>query len=111
MLLIALLLSQSVYGRYVIEREMAEKRDARATELEVITGRAEALQAKVEHLKNERGIEEEIRGRFDVAKEGERVVILLEDKEATGTPGMPEREINTAEGETKGLFETLMFWR
>ncbi len=77
--LLALFIGRSVYERITIEREMVEKLDERTEELSVLEQRAELLNSKVEHLKNDRGIEEELRTRFDVAKEGEQVVIIIDD--------------------------------
>jgi hypothetical protein len=57
---------------------MKDKLDAKKASLEELKGRASVLESKVEYLENERGIEEELRNRFDVAKEGEQVIILLD---------------------------------
>ncbi len=76
--LFALLMGKSVYERFTIEREMALKLEERMKELHTLEERAALLESKVEHLKNDRGIEEELRTRFDVAKEGEQVVIIVE---------------------------------
>ena len=40
----------------------------------------------MEYLSGERGIEEEIRKHFDVAKEGEQVVIIVDKEEEELTP-------------------------
>lgn len=76
----SVVLSISVYDRYVVSREMQMKLEEKYTELEKLEIRAETLGAKVEYLGDERGIEEELRSRFDVAKEGEQVVVLLDSK-------------------------------
>lgn len=81
LLLLTAVLSVSVYERFTIEREMAERREAAEAELAELQARADALQEQVEHLNNERGIEEELRSRFDVAKEGEQVVVIIDDEE------------------------------
>ena len=75
--LIAGFLSLSVYTRFGVEREMAEKRESVARELESLQTQANALEAQVHGLQSERGIEEEIRNRYQVSKKGEQVVVVL----------------------------------
>ncbi|HEX4799491.1 MAG TPA: septum formation initiator family protein [Candidatus Paceibacterota bacterium] len=87
---VSILLTVSVYHRFVASRDMRERLDVRKAELVELEMRAEALQAKVNHLSDERGVEEELRSRFDVAKEGEQVVILIDERDnrtqATNSP-------------------------
>lgn len=83
--LCAFLLSFSVYDRYVVSREIQAKLDARYEELEELEMRAATLSTKVSYLEDERGIEEELRNRFDVAKEGEQVVILVDKRSGKET--------------------------
>lgn len=73
------LMAMSVFERFTVEREMASRREEAEMELQALRQRAAALEAQVEYLEDERGMEAEIRDRFDVAKEGEQVVIILED--------------------------------
>ena len=68
----------SAYKRYQVEREMADRRASAEAELQALHDRAVSLEEKVDHLENQRGLEEEIRTRFDVAREGEQVVIILD---------------------------------
>lgn len=80
--IVVVLLGRSVYARYMVERDMLQRRHVVEQEQIELRQRKEAMQEKVEYLEGDRGIEEEVRKRFDVAKEGEQVVILLgEDKE------------------------------
>lgn len=71
-------LSFSVYDRYVIEREVSARLYEKEAELEAIRERKASLLEKVEYLNDESGVEAEIRKHFDVAKEGEQVVVLVE---------------------------------
>ncbi len=73
----------------------------------------EVLEAKVQYLENDRGIEEELRNRFDVAKEGEQVVILLDRKDKKKEEDLVEDVIsNSREGVTSedSVLNTLKFW-
>lgn len=113
LLLFAGFLAVSAHERYVVEREMAEKLNDRKEELRLMEQRAQALRAKVEHLENDRGIEEELRGRFDVAKEGEQVVIIIDDptkKELKqGVVNTSTALENSVESE-QSLWEMFKFW-
>lgn len=79
--LIAVFVSFSAYDRYTIAKEMKIKLEDRRVQLEEVKNRAQVLETKVEYFENDRGIEEELRNRFDVAKEGEQVVVLIDAKE------------------------------
>ena len=78
LLVIALVIGWSAYTRYEIAAEMAERRyelEAEAAELEV---RKTDLEKQVDYLSHERGIEAEMRRQFDVALEGEQVVVIVD---------------------------------
>lgn len=81
-LMVSAVLAMSVYERFTIEREMAERRRSAETELRELSERKRELESKVEYLSAEHGIEAEIRKHFDVAREGERVVVIVDGQEA-----------------------------
>ncbi len=99
------LLSVSVFERYQKERETAVKYAERSAELVELNARAAALETKVAYMQSTRGIEDEIRHRYDVVKEGERAVIIMDEEKATTTPLPPLPE------EERGFFSRLLFWR
>jgi len=114
LLIVLGLLSWSVLERYSVERDMAAKRAEKEAELSQLEERAAALEAKVDHLRNERGLEEEIRSRFDVAKEGEQVVILLDSEDAAPTVSAPEDTASAPPPEVRvhrSPLDWLFFWR
>lgn len=78
----------SAYDRYQIARDMADRRLSVEAEKERLVERKAELEADVLYLSNERGIEAEMRRQFDVAREGEQVVIIVDDEAtaATATP-------------------------
>jgi cell division protein FtsB len=93
LLILTALMSVSAYDRYRIARDMAERRDVVERELDALYERKAELETDVQYLNGERGIEAEMRRQFDVAKEGEQIVIIVEDDEkaepiemATTTP-------------------------
>ena len=81
LIIIAGFMSVAVYQRFNVEREMAERKAEVVREREELLQRKAELEERVEYLSGERGIEEEIRKHFDVAKEGEQVVIIVEKEE------------------------------
>jgi hypothetical protein len=76
--------------------------EERRADLEALEARVGSLDEKVNYLENERGIEEELRNRFDVAKEGEKVVVILEEK-AKLTPN------DTETNDAKDISENVLF--
>lgn len=95
LLVVVFFLGTAVYERYTIEREMHMRRVETQEQKQELIQRKADLEEKVEYLSGDRGIEEEIRTHFDVAKEGETVVILVgeedEDKNDGVTPVPSEK--------------------
>jgi cell division protein FtsB len=81
LLVVCLFTAHSAYGRYAIARDMAERRVAAERELAELETRRAVLKEQVEYITSERGIEAEMRRQFDIAREGERVVIILDEPE------------------------------
>jgi len=83
LVMISLYLAYVTYNRYVIEQEMSARQLDAEKELKTLEQRRDTLQKKVDYLSNDRGIEAEMRRNFDVAREGEKVVVILDDVQAT----------------------------
>jgi cell division protein FtsB len=79
-LLLAFWVGWSAYVRYDIAMEMSDRRDKEQHQAAVLEARKEALNEQVKYLSGERGIESEMRRQFDVALEGEQVVVIVEDE-------------------------------
>ena len=109
---LAVFLSTAVYHRYVVATDTKEKLEERRVDLEALQLRAEVLNTKVEYLENERGIEEELRNRFDVAKEGEQVVVIIDDRENREPTATSETNSIIMEEESlgKNLLKLFKFW-
>jgi len=111
-LVLSLFLATTVYDRYTVAQDIKSKLEIRKTELAELEHRAQVLKSKVQYLEGERGIEEELRTRFDVVKEGEQVVILIDERRkintstqgATGTPSLDSTP------QKKGFLDFLKFW-
>lgn len=78
-------LSFSVFDRFVVEREVSLRLEQTQSEYEDLQDRRDLIEGKVEYLRDDRGVEAEIRKHFDVAGEGEQVVVLLDDDKSKVT--------------------------
>ena len=67
-----------VYGIYTKVSESSKDRKSAERELVDLEAREKMLLEKVERGNSERGQEEQIREKFNVAKEGESVIILVD---------------------------------
>lgn len=85
LLVLAVFVSISTFERYTIAKDMAGDRAEAEAELEALKKRHSDLEAEVKYLSNERGIEAEMRRQFDVARDGEKVVVIVEEKPAEAT--------------------------
>ena len=95
-------LGVATFQRFSVERDMYARRAEAEAEKAAALARMANLEAQVEYLEGERGIEEEIRKHFDVARDGETVVILTgEDPELQDTPASSTKQ-------TKKWYQ---FWR
>lgn len=107
---LTVLLTLSAHERFVAARDAAEKRAERALELERLKLRAAALEAQVEYIESDHGIEAEIREKFDVARPNEKVVVVVGD-EAAGAAALSALE-EAPEPEPPSLWrQILFFWR
>lgn len=93
LLVVVVFLGISVYERYTTERVMADRLETVETEYRDLRTREAKLREQVEYLQGERGIEEELRRNFDVAKPGEQVVVLTGEAEVVPTTTPVAREV------------------
>lgn len=86
---VSIMLCFSVYERYKVKSEMTERREETEKDLTALKERKYIIEKKVDYLSREEGVEAEIRRHFDVAREGEQVVVLVgadEEKEIIPIP-------------------------
>lgn len=103
LLALTLLVGWSAFTRYQIASEMAERREKMEAEAVTLEERKINLQKQVDYLSNERGIEAEMRRQFDVALEGEQVVVIIDPEE-----GEAIQPLSSTTPKTKAWYE---FWR
>lgn len=100
----------NTYDRFVVERDMAQKLETKKAELNKLNQSAEIIRAKVEHLKNDRGIEEELRNRFDVVKEGEQTVIIIDEEKTKNKQTTLTGSSSTEQEKTSSWLGVFKFW-
>jgi len=71
--------SWGVYKKYSLSKSELENSQS---DLAVLEEKKQTIETKIEKLQTETGIEKEIRSKFDVAREGEKLIVIVEDKVA-----------------------------
>ena len=69
---------KAAWGAYLKYSESEEKLALSSLERDKLGNRRKRLSAQISRLETDRGIEEEIRNTFRVAKEGERLIVILD---------------------------------
>jgi len=78
LLLVFVLLAKGTWAVYKKASFAKYNRDLAENELTVLYEREEALQEELTRLGTQRGLEEEIRQKFDVGREGEQLIVLVD---------------------------------
>lgn len=71
--------SWGVYKKYSLSKSELENSQS---DLAALEEKKQTIENKIKKLQTETGIEKEIRSKFDVAKEGEKLIVIVEDKVA-----------------------------
>lgn len=87
--LVIIALAGSIFRLYEKERQVGLERVTLFEEVERLRVRQRELAAEVEKLATERGLEEEIREKFNVVKPGEKVISLVANETPTSSPPLP----------------------
>lgn len=95
--IVLVLLIKGNWGLYLKERESGENVARVSKEYEDLMTRRANLQNVNEKLKTEEGVEEEIREKFQVSKDGENVMVIVDSP--TNTPQIEVKK--------KGWFENV----
>src|SRR4051812_37175339 len=75
--IVIILIARGVFGVYAKEKATRDELARVDNEKGVIQTRYDSLENNSERLKTEEGMEAEIRGKFDVAKSGEGVIVIV----------------------------------
>ncbi len=77
---VVFILTKGVFGMYQKNVRASERAQDALTELAKVEKREASLNKNLGHIKTSRGVEEELRRKFDVAREGEHLLVII-DKE------------------------------
>ena len=94
LLILLILLAISIKSTWNIYKKYKESKEYiqhSRQELTLVTERQKELESKVEELHTEKGIEKEIRTNFNVAKEGEQVIIIVPDESKEEVPAVSKK--------------------
>lgn len=85
--ILCVFVGKATFSMYQSNNLTEEKRKIAESELMAVKARESSLRAQIISLKTERGVEEELREKFRVVKNGEGVIIVVDQdkKEATTT--------------------------
>ena len=101
LLVLAVFLSGATWEVYQKEKNARAERDIALEAHESLTERKEKLSDDLTALESERGLEEEFRKRFPVAREGEEVIILVDAKDTAPS---------STESTERGFWGTVRGW-
>lgn len=85
LLVMTVLLVKGAYTMVLTERESAEGAEFLALEVASLSAREAVLGEAIEKLNTEDGIEEEIKSKYNVAREGEYVAVIVDRPERGAT--------------------------
>ena len=103
LLTIFIFIVRGTWDIYKKSQESKRKLNLAETEFIELEEKKSSIEHRIDRLSTETGIEEEIRSKFDVVRDGEEVIVIVDAKEATAT------EPETTKG-IKGFFTTFFSW-
>ncbi len=81
LLLVVILISNAALKMYKRSKDTKEYLKAVEIQYLALEARYNASTEDLEYLKSETGMEREIRSKFDLAKEGEKAILIIEEEE------------------------------
>lgn len=87
LILLLVILIRGLFGVYKKAQLSARNLERERIELEKLISREKSLASSIDYLKTEQGIEDEIRTKFRVVKEGESVAVIV-DKQPPVIPSV-----------------------
>jgi len=94
-------MSKAVLGLYEKKQNTRESLEVAELELERAEARKSLLNEKLDSFSTEKGIEMEIRDMFNVAREGEKVIVIVDEEKNIS---------NDDEGGSGGLWNRIKSW-
>ncbi|KKU70501.1 MAG: hypothetical protein UX94_C0005G0063 [Parcubacteria group bacterium GW2011_GWA2_47_21] len=91
-IIVAVFLVQTAYSAYQKSAESKALLQGVASRRDALSARRDFIQAALGRLQTPAGVEEEIRGKFGMEKEGERTVVIVNDDDGGSLYGKGESE-------------------
>jgi len=85
-------LSFAAFKAHKKEQETSQKREELTADLSTLEYRASKLEEDIKNLDDPRGIEKELRSRYEVGKDGEEIIVFVEDKKPEKKEGVVEEK-------------------
>lgn len=85
LLVITIFLAKGAYSLLLTERRSAEKADVLVEKVSALASRETFLEAEITRLNTEAGIEEEIKSKYNVARPGELVALIVDARDMAST--------------------------
>jgi len=92
LLVLIFFVARGTWSVYWKERDSAGSLESAEKTYAELEARQESVSGKIADLKTPRGVEEEIRSRYEVARPGEEVALVIDDA-PTSTPAAPENPV------------------
>lgn len=86
LLILVAIAVRGIWEVYNKERDSRLRRQEAEAQLANLEGREASLRADIAQLKSDRGIEEVLRQEYELAREGEGVVVIVGEKEEAPPP-------------------------
>ncbi len=86
LVILVLISFRSTWVIYQKKRESEKQMAISARTVQELTTRDAEIEAQIERIQTEGGVEAEIRSKFNVAKDKENIVVLLDDTPTTTVP-------------------------
>ena len=99
--IVILFFAWSVFGLIGKMQETIKNKEISKAKINELQAEKEKLISDIDKLKTDKGVEESIREKFGLAKEGEGVVVVVEDKD------LPEVQ---EENKSTGFFSFIKNW-
>lgn len=103
LIIILVFITHGTWGIWQKSRQSKNTLEIAQVELDKLNEREKIIKKKIEKLDTETGLEEEIRSKFDVAREGEQIIVIVDSKE------LPPMIVDKPKG-IKGIFTTIGSW-
>lgn len=101
LLIIVAMIAHGTWGIFQKSRASKQKLAVSNAAYEELQKRYQSMEEEVDYLTTQTGLEEEVRTKYNMAKEGEIVIVLTDDE---------EKDDNSNQPEEKGFWGKILPW-